>query len=142
MAGFTDSTEQALLDYFVATYGEATKYIALYTGTPSDDAGTGLTEVTGSGYARVATTSADWAPASGTAPATKANSAVKTFPAATGDWSSGANVTYWGLCSAATVGTLRVVGALGTPKPVLSGDTPSFAAGDLVLKFGDPTDTY
>jgi hypothetical protein len=142
MAGFTDATEQGLLDYFVATYGETTKYIALYTGTPSTDTGTGLTEVTGSGYARVATTSADWAAATGTAPATKATSTTKTFPTATGDWAAAVNVTYFGLCSAPTAGTLRAFGALATPKPVLNGDTASFTSGALVLKFGDPSDTY
>jgi hypothetical protein len=33
-------------------------------------------------------------------------------------------------------------GALTTPKPVLNGDTPSFAASAFTLQLGDPGDTY
>jgi hypothetical protein len=41
-----------------------------------------------------------------------------------------------------TVGNLVAFGALTTAKPVLNGDTASFAAGTLILKLGDPADTY
>jgi hypothetical protein len=147
MAGFTKTLQTAVLDHVLndGTYTPESFYIALFSGTPTDDAGTGLTEVTGGSYARVATTGADWAAAvansTGTA-SSKANTAVKTFPTATADWASGANITYFGLFNALTVGTLRVFGALTTPKPVLNGDTASFAAGALVVKLGDPGDSY
>lgn len=141
MAGFTDPVERDLLDYFIATYGATTKYIGLLGADPTE-AGTTLTEPSGGGYARISTASADWAAATGTAPASKANSAIKAFAAASGSWLSGANLTHFGIFSALTAGSLWWFAPLTVPKPVLSGDTPSFAAGSLVLKLGDPTDTY
>jgi hypothetical protein len=150
MSGFFNLTEQGLLDYFVATYGATTKYMGLTSTMPAEDA-SNITEppIGTGGYVRIATTSADWAAASGTAPALKPNTAVKTWPTATADWLAGANFVAVVLFTAATAGTplayaeLRVpgTGALA-PKPVLLGDTPSFAAGALVLKLGDPGDTY
>lgn len=147
MAGFTKALQTAILDHVLndGTYTPESFWIGLFTGTPTDDAGGGLTEVTGTGYARVSTAAADWSAAvansTGTA-SSKTNTAVKTFAQAGGDWSAGANITYFGLFNAATVGTLRVFGALTTPKPVLNGDTASFAAGALVVKLGDPGDSY
>lgn len=141
MAGFVDSVERDLLDYFIATYTPTTKYLALSTTTPTE-AGGNFTEPSSGAYARVATTSADWSAASGTAPAVKTNTAVKTFPTATGDWSTGSNMTYFGIYSASTAGTLLAFGALSTAKPVLNGDTASFAASALRLLLGDPGDTF
>lgn len=144
MSGFTDSVEQKLLDHFLtdAAYTPpATMYIALSTTTPTE-AGGNFTEPSTGSYARVSTAAADWAAASGTAPATKATSTTKTFPTATADWSSGSNMTYFGLFDASTAGNLLCFGLLGTAKPVLNGDTASFASGSLVLKLGDPADSY
>jgi hypothetical protein len=147
VAGATDYLEQKLLDHVFtdATYTPPTTlYLGLLSGTLTDDAGTGLTEqAIGTGaYARVATTAADWAAATGTAPATKATSTAKTFPTATADWRSAANITYVGLYDASTAGNLLWLFLLTTAKPVLSGDTPSIASGSLVVKLGDPGDTY
>lgn len=147
MAGFTDYLEKALLDHIFtdgAYSPPSTLYLGLLSGTLSDDAGTGLTEQTiGTGaYARVATTAADWSAATGTAPATKTNTATKTWPTATADWRSGANLTYVGLYDASTAGNLLALALLTTAKPVLNGDTPSLAAGAIVFKLGDPGDTY
>ncbi len=143
MAGFTDAIEQALLDHFFndPSYTPESLWIALSSTTPTE-AGGNFTEPSGGSYARVATTAADWNPATGTAPATKDNSAVKTFPTATADWVAGVNLTHFGLFNASSAGTLRGWGALTTPKPVLNGDTPSFPAGSLIAKLGDPGDTY
>lgn len=144
MAGFVDSVEQSILNHFLtdpAYTPPATMYLALSTTTPTEAAGN-FTEPSSGSYARVSTAAADWAAAIGTAPATKATSTAKTFPTATGDWSSGANMTHFGLFDASTAGNLLAWGALGTAKPVLSGDTASFAAGALVLKLGDPADSY
>jgi len=144
MPGAVDTEEQAILNGVLqdpAYAGYATMYIGLSSTTPTE-AGGNFTEPTGGAYARVATTGADWNAATGTAPATKANGAVKTFATATADWAAGANMTHFGLFDALTVGNLKWFGALTTPKPVLNGDTPSFAAGSLILKFGDPGDTY
>lgn len=142
--GFTDAVEQALLDHFLtdAAYTPpATMYLGLSSTTPTD-AGGNVTEPSTGAYARVSTAAADWSAASGTSPAVKTTTAVKTFPTATADWVAGANLTYFTMHDASTAGTVLAFGALTTAKPVLNGDTPSFAAGALILKLGDPSDSY
>lgn len=144
MSGFVDVIERAVLDHVLtdpAWVPAATLYIGVSSTTPTE-AGTNFTEPSTGSYARVATTAADWNAATGTAPATKTNSAVKTFPTATGDWLLGANLTFFGLFEALSGGTPIIIGALTTPKSVFSGDTALFNAGALVLKLGDPGDTY
>lgn len=144
MAGFVDTVEQNLLNHFLtdpAYTPPATMHIGLSSTTPTE-AGGNFTEPSGGAYARVSTTATDWGAASGTAPATKATTTAKTFPTATADWAAGANLTHFGLFDAATAGNLLAWGALTTAKPVLNGDTASFASGALVLKLGDPGDTY
>lgn len=144
MAGFTDATEQAILDGLFndpAWTPPATLYLALSSTTPTE-AGGNFTEPSGGSYARVSTVAADWSAASGTAPAVKTNTATKTFPTASASWVSGSNLTHFGIYDASTAGNLLCWGALGTAKPVLSGDTASFAASALVIKLGDPSDSY
>jgi hypothetical protein len=144
MAGFVDTVERAILDHFVgnATWTPpATIYVGLSSTTPTE-AGVNITEPSAGAYARVATTAATWDAATGTAPATMSNGAVITFPTATETWLSGADLTHFVLFDAATLGNAVAFGALATAKPVMSGDTASFAVGTLVLKLGDPTDTY
>jgi hypothetical protein len=144
MAGAVDTEERAILDGVLqdpSYAGYATLWIGLSSTTPTE-AGTNFTEPSTGAYARVSTTGADWSAASGTAPAVKTNTAVKTFPTATADWLAGANLTYFGLFDALTAGNLKWFGLLGTAKPVLNGDTASYAAGALVLKLGDPADAY
>ena len=141
---FVDTVEQALLNHFLtdgAYTPPATMYIALSSTTPTD-AGGNVTEPSGGSYARVATAAADWGAASGTAPATKSNTTAKTFAQATADWASGANMTHFVLYDALTVGNPLAWGALTVAKPVLSGDTASFAVGALVLKLGKPSDSF
>jgi hypothetical protein len=144
MAGPVDAEEQAILDGVLqdpSYAGYATLYIALSSTTPTE-AGGNFTEPSGGAYARVSTVAADWGAASGTTPATKSNTATKTFPTATADWVAAANLTHFGLYDASTAGNLKWWGLLGTAKPVLNGDTASFAAAALVLKLGDPGDSY
>lgn len=144
MAGFVDTVEQALLNHFLtdpAYTPPATMYLALSSTTPTE-AGANFTEPSTGSYARVSTAATDWGAATGTAPATKSNTAVKTFPTATADWASGANLTHFGLYDASSAGNLLAWGPLTTAKPVLSGDTASFGAASLVLKLGDPSDSY
>lgn len=146
MVGFTDTVEQSLLNHFLtdpAYTPPTTMYVALSTTTPTEAAGNFTEQAIGTGaYARVATTAADWSAASGTAPAVKTNSAALTFPTATADWVAAANFTYFGLYDAATAGNLLCFGLLAVAKPVLNGDTASFGAGSLILKLGDPLDSY
>lgn len=144
MAGFVDTVEQSLLDHFLtdpAYTPPATMYIALSSTTPTE-AGGNFTEPSGGSYARVSTTATDWSAASGTAPAVKTNTATKTFPTASADWVSAANLTHFGLFDALSAGNLLAWGALTVAKPVLNGDTASFAASSLTLKLGDPADSY
>ena len=142
--GFVDTIEQALLNHFWtdgAYTPPATLYLALSTTTPTEAAGN-FTEPSTGAYARVGTAAADMAAASGTAPASKANGTAKSFPTATADWSSGSNMTHYGLYDASTAGAFLWFAALTTAKPVLNGDTASFAIGALVAKLGDPADSY
>lgn len=141
MAGFIDTLEQQLLDHVLndGTYTPpANWFVALSTTTPTE-AGGNFTEPSGNAYARVSTAAADWAAATGTAPATKANANAITFPTPSGSWGS---ITHFGLFSASSGGTVQIWGALTTPKTIGSGDPTSFAAGALVVKLGDPSDTY
>lgn len=110
-------------------FGTQTVYVGLSSTTPSAD-GNGVTEPSGGSYARVATSAATWASA---ASGSITNTAAVTFPAATADWSAGANQTYVVLFDASTAGNKVMFGALTTPKAVLSGDTISFAASSLTI---------
>ena len=113
MAGSkADFLENKLLDHVLgaATYTPpVTVYIALYTVAPSD-AGGG-TEVTGGSYARVAVT----------------NNATN-FPAATASWGT---VVAHAELDAPTGGNFLYWGDLTVSKAINSGDTASFAVGDL-----------
>lgn len=142
MAGFTDIAEQKILDHVftdAAWVPPSTWYIGLSSTVIADD-GTGATEPSGGGYARVATTAADWSAASGTTPASKTNTAALSFPIATLDWLAAANITDFGFYDASTAGTIYMIGKLTIPRPVLNGDTATFAAGLLVVRLGDTTD--
>lgn len=130
---FTNYLAAKLLDHIFtdAAYSPpATLYVALSTTTPTET-GTNFTEPSSGSYARVATTAADWNAATSADPSLKDNVNAITFPTATADWSAGANMTYYGIYDASTVGNLLLFGAITTPKAVLNGDTANFAAGVL-----------
>jgi len=129
MAGsMSDYLENEILDHILggADYARpATVYVALYTVAPTD-AGGG-TEVTGGSYARVAVTNnaTNWPAAASGA---KANGTAFAFPTATASWGT---VVAFGIFDAATVGNLLYWGDLTVSKVVGSGDTASFAIGDI-----------
>lgn len=144
MAGFTDTVEQDILNGVFAAAawaGYASLWVALSSTAPTD-AGANVTEPTTGAYARVQTVNADWAAATGTAPTTKSNANVITFPTATADWLAGVNLTHFVLFDATTLGDAVATGALDVAKPVLNGDTASFAVGQLSLKLGDEGDPF
>lgn len=147
MAGLTDIYEQRMLDHIFndAAYTfPVTLFIGLSKDTPTE-AGAGYTEPSTGGYARVSTTAGVWSSATGTAPATKTNGLTITFPTASGDWSGQSNMTHFVLFTSVTATASTEVigfGALTTPKPVLNGDTASFAASSFVWELGDPSDSY
>lgn len=117
MAGLTDYTARAALAHVTgkaAIFALPTVYLALFTAVGSD-AGTGFTEISGNGYARVAAGAASWNAASGSAPSTISNSAALAFPVPTGTWASAAAPAIaWGLYDAPTGGNLLAWDYLGS----------------------------
>lgn len=136
MAGsFSDYLELALLDHLtgVATFTTPnTMWVELYTGWGGlTDAGGG-TPVSGGAYARkaVAKGATNWATAA--AGATSNKTAI-TFTTATANWGT---VGAFGLFDAAAAGNLLGWSDLTTARKILSGDTATFAVGDLDLTLG------
>lgn len=126
---FADFLENELLDHVfgnAAYTAPATLYVALSTTTPTDDGGN-FTEPSGNGYDRVDVTNnaTNFPAASGGA---KANGTAITFAQASGSWGT---VTHFGIYDANTAGNLLGWGALTVSKAISSGDTASFAIGDL-----------
>lgn len=129
MAGsFSDYLELEVLDHVfgAATYTPpATIYFSLFTAAPTD-AGGG-TECTGGSYARVAVTNnaTNFPAASAGA---KSNGTAITFPTASASWGTAVAM---GAHDASTAGNLLGWADLTVSKAVGSGDTPSFAIGEL-----------
>lgn len=115
-----------------ATYtAPAHIFVGLSSTTPNPD-GTGVTEPSGNGYARVSTAPTDWNSATNATPSVVTNANTVTFPQATGgSWVAGANLTYFVLYDASSAGNFLGYGALDVAKPVVQNDTASFAAGAL-----------
>lgn len=102
-------------------------YVSLHTGDPGEAGAQNTTEATYTGYARisVARSSAGWT-ISGNA---VTNAAAVTFGACT---SGSDTLTHFAIGSDATLaGNLFFSGALGAPRNVSAGITPSFAIGQL-----------
>jgi hypothetical protein len=139
--GPTNAEEIAMLDWSLDRTG---RYLGLLTTLPTDDAGAGAVEATGTGYARISIASTDWEAAIAGAPSTKSGpkSGVSwTFGTVGANWG---NIKGFGLWDASTSGALRWVGTLPTPKDVLSGDpSPVFnSTHQIVAQLGDPSDTF
>lgn len=134
---FTQRTAQALLNSlfgkssnFGALGSAPTIHVGLSSTTPTESGGN-ITEPSTGSYARVETAAADWNAATNADPSVIDNAEVIEFPAATADWVAGADLTHVVLFDASSAGNALAWGALGTAKPVLNGDSPSFAAGEL-----------
>lgn len=108
----------------------ATIYAALFTAAPT--AGGGGTEATGGSYARKDSTNngTNFPAASG---GVKSNGTAITFVTATANWSSGSNQVAAALFDAVTSGNMLYFGDLTVAKPVLNGDTASFAASAISI---------
>ena len=111
------------------SYTMPTVYVGLSDSTPALN-GTGVTEPSSGSYARVVTSGSTWNAASA---GTTTNASAITFPTATGDWLSGANLTYAVLYDASTGGNLLGYGLLTAAKSCLNGDTVSIAAGNISI---------
>ncbi len=143
MAGPSSAQKAAMLDSFLGSTAKTTTFLAAFTVMP-DDTGASGTEVSGSGYARVSITdnSTNYPAATSANPSVKSLATSESFPAATADWMSGANVVGFGLYSASTSGTFWCAAyALSNPLLVTvdattdvftSGVTQAFAANDAV----------
>lgn len=132
MANATDYLEDQIVKHIFRT-GSFTKptslYVALYTAAPSDSGGG--TEVTATGYARVAVNplDANWAATSGTNGLTS-NVAAISF----GTWTTGpTTVTHFAILDASTSGNMLVWGALTTSKTVNANDSFSIPANQLTV---------
>lgn len=126
---FFNYLENQVLDHVTGklAYTKPTIYVGLSSTTPAED-GTNVTEPSTGSYARVTTAAGDWNSAAAGA---TANLNAITFAQASADWLAGANLTYLVAYDAITTGNPLWYGALTVPKPVLSGDTASFPAGDV-----------
>ncbi|MCK4529374.1 hypothetical protein KAW18_18575 [candidate division WOR-3 bacterium] len=131
MGSFSNYLELEVLDHILGggDYSRpATVYIGLWTAALSDTStGSSANEVSGGSYARKSVTnnSTNWPAAAAGA---KANGTAITFVTATGSWGT---VTYFAVLDAATAGNILGWGALTQSKTIGSGDTASFAVGDL-----------
>lgn len=133
MAGsLSDYLEDKLLDHALGG-GDFTRpasvYAALFTAAPTDaGGGTEVGTGTWTNYARVTVTNnaTNFPASSGGA---KSNGTAISWPAATA--SGAVTVVAMALFDAATVGNMLVWADLTVSKQVNSGDTPSFAIGDL-----------
>ena len=128
---FSNFLENKVLDHITgkAPYAQPTVYVGLSSTAPAED-GTNITEPTGGSYVRVATAAATWNLA---ASGSTSNATAITFGTATADWVAGANFTNVVLYDAATNGNFMAYGTITTPKPVLNGDTASFAIGNITI---------
>ena len=127
MSSFTDHTESLVLTWLLTT-DSATRptawYVGLFTAAPSDTGGG--TEVSGSGYARVATGTMT---ISGTSPTTATNAAAIEFAAASGgNWGS---IGWAAIFDAETSGNMIAWAALSTARTINDGDVLRIPAGDL-----------
>jgi len=102
-----------------------TPYVALFTVMPADD-GTGGTEVSGTGYARI-NSAGKWAvPSAGSV----ANSATIDFGTSGGSWGT---VVGWAIMTASSGGTMLRKGSITPNVSIPSGTPVSFPAGSLQL---------
>lgn len=107
----------------------ASVYIALFTGSPTRDWGTG-TEVAGGSYARQTLTKG-FSIASSLPPYAQAwNTNTIVFPTSTADWGTIVSI---GVMNALTGGSVLFSGICNSPKTIYTGDTYTIGAGNLSI---------
>lgn len=126
---FSDAVEASVLNhiYGSTTYTKpAGKFVALFSGAPSDAGGGTEVTTTSSAYARqvIAFT------ISGTAPCQAANSAQVDFPAATSAWGT---ITHFAIFDSVTAGIMLNWGPLTTSKTISIGDIMRIPASGIVI---------
>jgi hypothetical protein len=155
MTGFTDRVAQGILAHIVgktSIFSLPTAYVGLFTAVGTD-AGTGFTEPSGGGYARVATAAADWNTATGSAPSSISNANPINFPTATANWGT---IIGFGLYDAASAGNLLAwdfFGAFSWQPATVSAASPAvltahahgYSAADFIewsVELGGTTPTF
>lgn len=134
----SDYLEAVILNGFLggtAIVVPSSVYIALSLAAYADSAtGTAMTEVSFSstGYTRVAVgnNTTNWPAATGTNPTTKTSGAAFTFPTATGSWGT---ILAFYICDAASGGNVLYGADLSASKTVNTGDTATFAQGQITV---------
>lgn len=129
MSAASDYLENKLLDHVLggtAFSQPASRYVALFTSSTGleSNSPTGEVSTSGTGYARQAIT---FSAASGGA---ASNSALITFPTATGTWGT---VTHIAIMDASTSGNVLFWGAVTTSKTITSGDIFAIASTNLAI---------
>lgn len=123
--GLSDYLANKLLDHLLknTAYTQPSNiYIAGSTANPTD-AGSGLTEPSGNGYARKLYNTWDAPSASHTQ-----NTGAVTFATATGSWGT---ITHMAVMDALTTGNMLWHGALGASQAITTDDILEFEAGDI-----------
>ena len=139
MAGrLSDQDTQAVLNNRfggVTATATGTHYIGLSTTTPASD-GSGVTEPSGNGYARIAVTNntTNWPSISGTT-RVKTNGTAFTFPTATpSGWGAITHFVVFDHLTNATAANVRAYGPItGGPVTVAAGETRAFPVGSLTI---------
>ena len=126
MSSFSDYTENLLLTWLLTT-SSATRptawYVGLFTAAPSDTGGG--TEVTGNGYARVATGTIS---VSGTDTLATNAAAIEFAAASGGNWGT---ITHAAIFDASTSGNMLAWAQLTTSRTINDGDVFRIPAGSL-----------
>lgn len=139
MSGFSDYTAESTLSFVTGQFGKAaptSMYLALFTTAPTSDAGTGGTEVSGSGYARVQV-AGELAISGSTSTGSSAVTLSSTAPA----WllalgTSGSGVTVWSTAGV-FIGTISTVSGTSV---TLTGNAAAVASSNLLFSaFGQPS---
>jgi len=132
MGSFSDYLENKILDHIFGASAYTppeTVYIALCTSAPTDaSTGSDIVEATYTGYARKAVTNNKTNFNSASA-GSVSNAVEQVFAECTAGSST---ITHFAVLDASTGGNMLAWGALSTSKTITTGDTPKFAAGDLV----------
>lgn len=134
---FSNYSAQALLNSFFgktsnfgALASAPTIHVALFNTKPGED-GTGGTEVSGGGYARVETAASDWNNATNADPSEVTNANEIDFGTATASWGT---VTSVGFYDAGTGGNMLFAADLTSSKSVGEDDAFKFPVGELKLR--------
>ena len=107
-------------------------YLALYSTTPTPTTGGVEVSTSGTNYSRlsIGCNNTEFLQLTGVQTVTS-NLVAQAIGPALMDWAGGANITGAGFLDQATGGSLWYFGDLVTPKPILLGDTASFAIGAI-----------